>query len=268
MHFARALHVDAGDAVRRRQRNRTADQDHVGAGPRTGLRQRIAHLARAGIGDAAHRIHRLEGRPGGQHHRATGQQLGREMGQRMLQQRLRLQHAALAGLAAGLFAGIRPPDGDAVTFEQGDVALRGGVLPHLAVHRRRDDERAGARRAQRGEQVVAQAVGDLRHHVGGGGRDQHGVGVAREVDVRHVVVHARIPQILPDRIAGQRLEGDGGDEARAGGSEHHVHISARLAEQAREFRRLVGSDTARHRQHQFATLQLHRENSNKIFVLN
>ena len=51
------------------------------------------------------------------------------------------------------------------------VAHGRGVLPHLAVHRGRDHERAFARDAERREQVVGQPVGELGEKVGGCRRD-------------------------------------------------------------------------------------------------
>ncbi|KAG1433140.1 hypothetical protein G6F57_022384 [Rhizopus arrhizus] len=109
---------------------------------------------------------------------------------------MRFQHAAVAGFAASLFAGRGAQDADAVGAQLFDVALRGRVGPHLAVHRGRHQKRTGARQAQRGQQVIGHAVRQLRHEVGAGGGDQHGVRAAREVDVRHVVGHARIPRCV------------------------------------------------------------------------
>ncbi len=76
------------------------------------------------------------------------------------------------------------------------------------------DQRHRARQAQRAEQVVGVTVGEAGEEVGGRRGDQDRVGVAAEVDVRHVVGHARIPQVGPHRVAGKRLVGHRGHEAR------------------------------------------------------
>ena len=69
-----------------------------------------------------------------------------------------LEHAAVAGLVARELAAAGAEDGHAVRAQPRHVALRGRVAPHLHVHRRGDEQRAFAREAQRGEQVVGVAV--------------------------------------------------------------------------------------------------------------
>ena len=169
----------------------------VTVGARLGrrLREREAHLARARVGDAAHRVDRLERRAGGEQHALARQHLRLRPRDDRGEDLLRLQHAAVAGLAAGLVAGAGPEDDDAVGDELRDVALGGRVGPHLPVHRRRDEQRAFAREAQRRQQVVGVAVRELGEEVGRGGRDDDGVGAAREIDVAHRVVGAGCPQV-------------------------------------------------------------------------
>ena len=57
------------------------------------------------------------------------------------------------------------------------VLLGGGVLPHLGVHRGREDDRTAGGEQGVGEQVVGEAVGGLGEHVGGGRGDHDQVGV-------------------------------------------------------------------------------------------
>jgi len=45
-------------------------------------------------------------------------------------------------------------------------------------------------------------------------------------------------------VAAQRLEGQRGDEFAGGGGHDDAHVAALLAQQANQFRRLVGRDTA------------------------
>ncbi len=120
--------------------------------------------------------------------------LGREEVLHGFQQLLGLEHAAHADLAARLVAGRGAEDRDAIAAQQGDVALRRGVVPHLAVHRGGDEERAVAREARRREQVVGEAVGELGEEVGARGRDHDRIRPARELDVRHAVGEARDPR--------------------------------------------------------------------------
>ena len=66
----------------------------------------------------------------------------------------RLGHAAHAGAAAALPAFLRVDEVVAVVAERVDVALDGRLLPHRAVHRGGEHDRAGEREEQRAEQVV------------------------------------------------------------------------------------------------------------------
>ena len=66
---------------------------------------------------------------------------------------------------------------------------------------------SGQRRARHSveSRSSAQAVRELGHEVGGRRRDEDQLAVARQLDVRHGVVDARVPQVGPHRLSGQRL---------------------------------------------------------------
>src|SRR5882672_3197427 len=63
----------------------------------------------------------------------------------------RFEHASHPRFPAGLVAGIGAEDDEPVPMQLLDVALGGGVFPHLSVHRRRYHQRALARQAKRGQ---------------------------------------------------------------------------------------------------------------------
>jgi hypothetical protein len=102
------------------------------------------------------------------------------------------------------------------------------VLPHVVVHRGRDQHRAGGGQRSAREQVVGQPVGELGDRVGRRRRDQVGVGVADQLEVAGRVVRWRllIGERAPggvalelagqDRGARQRRERGGADEALGG----------------------------------------------------
>ena len=73
-----------------------------------------AHLAARQVGDAAHRVDRLEGRPGGDEHALAEQRLRLEERDQLLEQLVGLEHAAVADLAAGLLAAAHAEHGGAV----------------------------------------------------------------------------------------------------------------------------------------------------------
>ena len=104
----------------------------------------------------------------------------------------RLGHATGSGLAAlGHLAGVRADEGDAVRFELRAVAARGGMLPHLRVHRRRHQHRLVGREQHGRGEVVGEAAGHLRHQVGGRRRDDDEVGLARQPDVADIELGLR-----------------------------------------------------------------------------
>ena len=98
-------------------------------------------------------------------------------------------------------------------------------------------------------------MGEPGDEISGCRRHEDGIGIATKIDMRHVVRHARVPQVRPHRIAGQRLEGDGRDEARAGLTEHDMNFGSGLAQQTHELGRLVCGDAAGHTHHDLPVLQ-------------
>jgi hypothetical protein len=122
------------------------------------------------------------------------------------------------------------------------VALRGRVRPHLAVHGRGQQQGHAllrARQAQQAQQFVGPALGQAGDEIGAARRDQDGIGLAREVDVRHVVGLARIPLRAVHRPVRQRLHGHGRDELGGRLGHHHLHGGALLDERAAQLRRFV-----------------------------
>ena len=73
------------------------------------------------------------------------------------------------------------------------------MLPHLGVHRGREDDRAARRQQDGGEQVIGPARGGAGHQVSRSGRDNDQVGFLAEADVRNLV--HRFPRADLDRLA-------------------------------------------------------------------
>jgi hypothetical protein len=212
-----------------------------------GAGDREAHLAARAVGQPAHRIDGLEGRPGGDEHPAAGEPLRLEERDHVGKQFGRLEHPPVADFAAGLVAAARAEHGRAVAAQLADVALRRRMRPHLAVHRRRDQQRAALDRpgqAEQREQVVGAAVQQLGQEVGAGRRDEHRVGFAREVDVRHAVRLAPVPLAAVDVAVRQRLQRRRGDEVLGGLGHHDLHRRTGLDQLAHQLGRLVAGDAA------------------------
>ena len=115
-----------------------------------GAGNRKAHLAARQVGDAAHRVNRLVGRPGRDQHALAAQHLGREERDEVFEQFVGLQHAAVAGFAAGLRARAHAQHACAVGLQLRQVALRRRMRVHLAVHGRRHQQRHPVQRAAPG----------------------------------------------------------------------------------------------------------------------
>jgi hypothetical protein len=137
-----------------------------------------------------------------------------------------------------------------------EVRLRGGVLVHVVVHRRGDEDRArrGERRAR--EEVVGQAVGELGDRVRARRGDQEDVGVADELEMAERVVvgwhlvgeraarRVALELAGQDRRAAERRERRRADEPLRGLGLHDAHRVARLRREADDLERLVGGDPA------------------------
>ncbi|MNZ83420.1 hypothetical protein D3C78_1021470 [compost metagenome] len=189
----------------------------------------------------------------------AGQRLELEAVGGQLRQLLGFQHAAGADVAAGLAAGCRAEQVHAARTQQVGVDLGGRVAPHGLVHRRSEGDLRVGGQHQGGQQVVGHALGQARHDVGGGGGDQHQVGPAGQFDMPHGRFGGGIEEVQVYRMAGQRLEGQGGDEFTAALSHHDTHLGALVAQTANQLSALVGSDTATHTQDDaFSIEPLHR----------
>ena len=172
--------------------------------------------------------------------RLPAQQLGRERRPHGLgRSPSGFEHAAHADLAARLVAARRARGSRRRRARRlRDVALRRRVVPHLPVHRRRDEQRALAREAQRREQIVGEAVRELGDEIGGGGRDDDRV--ARRATARcapccwrRAASHRSVDTGLPDSACNVT-----GVTNRHGGLGHHdLHVDRRLARAGASARR-------------------------------
>jgi hypothetical protein len=57
------------------------------------------------------------------------------------------------------------------------------VVPHVGVHRGREDDAAGEGQISGGEEVVGQAVGEFREQIGGCGSDDEKIILLRDADM-------------------------------------------------------------------------------------
>ena len=91
--------------------------------------------------------------------------------------------ASRAGHAASQIAFIGIDDVNAATAQTLQIFLSGRMIPHVDVHRRRDDHRRGGGQIQRAEKIVADTSAEFREDVRGGWRNQQQIGALRHGDM-------------------------------------------------------------------------------------
>src|SRR2546426_146599 len=130
----------------------------------------------------------------------------------------------------------------AALAEERDVGPDGGVVPHPAVHGRRDQHGTAGGEEDRGQEVVGDAVRRLGQEVGGGRRDHDGVRALGQGHVLHCVGALRIEEVREHGPAGERAEGEGADELARVLGQADGGAGAERGELAQEVYRLVGRD--------------------------
>ncbi|MDT4855415.1 hypothetical protein FQZ97_897680 [compost metagenome] len=220
-----------------------------------GARDGKTHLAAGEVGQAAHRVDGFKGGAGAHQHLLAREHLGLEEADQVVQKLVGLQHAAVPGFTTGLIARAHVEHGGAVSAQLLDVALRGRVRPHFAVHGGGQDQRHaldGARQAHQREQFVGPAVHQLGHEIGAGRGYHDRIGLAAEVDVRHVVVGAtrgaRVPLRGEDRAARERLHRHRGHELLGRLGHDHLHRGTLFHQRPAQLGRFVAGNAAREAQ--------------------
>ncbi len=207
----------------------------------------MALLARRTVADEAHRIDRLESRAAGDQRAAAGERRGAaEIGFDGGHDIEHLGEASVAGLAAGEIAGTRPDEAHAAAAQDVQIVARRGMVPHAHVHRRRDQDRLVGRQQRGGGEIVGDALGHARQDIGGGGRDDDEVGLARQADMPHLALVGQRKQIAIDLVARQRGERQRRDELGARGGQDAAHGRAPLAQTPDQIEAFVSRDAARH----------------------
>ena len=88
------------------------------------------------------------------------------------------------------------------------------------------------------------AAGHLRDQIGGGRRNDHQIGVAREPDVADVELALRIEQIGKGPLARERADRQRCNEFMRGLRQNAAHAGTALAKPPDQVERFVGGDAA------------------------
>jgi hypothetical protein len=163
-------------------------------------------------------------------------------------QRGRLGETALAGGPRGERPDLRLDHGVAEAAQRCDIGARGRVPVHLAVHRRRDDDRGGRCEARGGDHVVRKTVRHRAQPACRGGRHQDRVGTVRSDDVGDTVVGQELERIEHHPTAAQRLERERADEPGRRVRHQHLDVRAGRGQEPDELGALVRGDRPRHPQ--------------------
>ena len=223
----------------------TGDQRDVGAALGGDPRDRVTLFPRAPIADEPHRVERLPGAAGRDQESPAVQVVGHRLGAAQQQPG---ERGDLLGLGKPPGTGVRAGEPtrrrlehDCSTAAQRRHVARGGrVLPHLGVHGGREEHRAAGGQQRRGEQVVGAAGSGAGQQIRRRRSDHHQIGLLAEAhvrDLRNVVEHPGV-----NRMARQRLERGGADEAQRGLGGYDPDVVPGLAELAHHRAGLVGGD--------------------------
>lgn len=145
---------------------------------------------------------------------------------------LKRGEAPEALVAAGEVAGGGADECAAVGDELGDVAARGRVVPHFAVHGGCDDDTgaAGEGEIDGGKGIGREAVREIPDGIRAGWGDEEKVGMVGKLDVAGFPGLFLVFEGNEDGLAGEGLEGEGSDELGGGAGHHDVDFMAELAE--------------------------------------
>jgi hypothetical protein len=168
---------------------------------------------------------------------------------------LRLEHAAVAGLTAGLVATAAGPSSAAPSATTCATLRCVAGWAHIsrfiagASSKRAALDRPGQAQVRLSNSSSARPWASLAMKSALAGASTMASAFAAEVDVRHVVGLARVPLAGEHRPAGQRLHRHRGDELLGGLGHHHLHGGPGLDQFARQLGGLVAGDAAGQPQH-------------------
>ena len=196
------------------------------------------------IAQVSHGVNRFHCRPCGDHHPPSFQQSIVEALIQRHHDRLWLEQTTRTDIATGLLSRVRANDLNVASGEHLDILLCCGVRPHLLIHSGCHGNRG--RRCQRdgGEQIVSAALSESRDHIRRGGRNDHEIGPARQLNVSHTRLGSFIKELGMRGLSRQCLHGQGRDEFRCASGQYDAHHSALLFQQSYQLRAFVRRDTA------------------------
>ena len=250
-HLVGRIDVNGAHTRRVGNHNRTTHQRDLGAEARERGGDGVALLARRMVGNVANRVDRLARRAARHQRPLAGQGLfkGRPAsGQYRLDGSddfRRLRHATKAMLVARHGPIVGSDEDDTALLQRLDIGDRRGMGPHADIHGGCGEHGLVGGQQHRGGEIVGEATRHAGQDVGGGRRHDQQIGVARELDVAHLVLVGQREHVGIDAVFRQRLQRQRRHEFGTRFGEDAAHRRAALAQPADELERLEGRYAAR-----------------------
>ena len=157
---------------------------------------------------------------------------------------MRLGHPAGAEFTAGHLAFVRAHKADAIGTQRGDIALRGGVIPHAHIHRWGNQYLRVCSQQKRRSQIIGQPLRHLGHQISRRRRNYDQISRAGEFDMAHFGFIRQIKEILIDLFLGQSRDRQRSHEL-AGRARHHRRDPGPCFTQlADQIQRFIGCDAS------------------------
>src|SRR5579863_200862 len=257
-HFFCGLDTSDFGCPRRRKGCRSTHQQHTRTTSRRGLSQGITHAPAGTVAEIANRIDLFTCRAGGDQNRLAVQVLGHAK---------RLQHHGNDSFVFGQPPGACHParqiararfdDLHTALAKDFQIRQRGRVIPHVDVHGGGNHYGRGGREIERSQEVVRNALREVRHYISRGGRYEQRVDGLRHRDVLDGGVDVRLVLFIGGEHPGdhfftrERRKGERTNKFLSRVGHHYLHPNSAVLQQADNFRRLVGRDSAGHAQSNF-----------------
>ncbi len=207
------------------------------------VRERVAHLPGRAVPDEPDRIERLARAARGDEDRPARQRVRtREQPERGLGDTGGIREATRAGVAAGEPARFGIEHVHTPAAQRREVLLYGGVLPHLGVHCRADEDRRARGEQRGGEEVVGDARRVLAEQLRGCGRNDNEIRALAEARVRNRF--GPTEQRGARGLGRERGEGQRADEALGVIGQDGSDVDTGVHQTAAHLDRLVRGDPA------------------------
>ncbi|MCY4505213.1 MAG: bifunctional phosphopantothenoylcysteine decarboxylase/phosphopantothenate--cysteine ligase CoaBC [Hyphomicrobiales bacterium] len=228
----------------------------VTAGPTWEALDPVRYLSARSSGKQAPGAQRLPGGPGGAP-RAPAVQAGarRQHGGGCRGNLLWLAQPPRALFAARQVAARWRQNMCAARPQLAQIVLRRGMLPHRHIHGGRYQKRRSAGKQNRAGEVIGQPVRGFGYQIGGGGRNQHQIGGARQPNMPELGFLRGVKQMLMHRLAHQRRQRHRGHKFPSRSGQHTAQLRAIFLQMAHQVRHFVGSDAAAHQQQDMLAVQ-------------